>query len=33
MVEGFLIGLAFWVGPALVAWIIFATRQVGRHSH
>lgn len=33
MLEGFLIGLALWVGPAVVAWLIVGPIRIGRRLH
>jgi len=33
MLDGFLLGLAIWVGPALLAWIIVGPMRLGRRMH
>jgi len=33
MLEGFLIGLAIWTGPAILAWLASGLFQIGRHQH
>ena len=34
MLRGFLFGLALWVGPAVIAWLIAASSKLtGRHQH
>ena len=33
MYEGFLIGLAIWAGPALLAWLIVGTMRLARREH
>jgi hypothetical protein len=33
MLEGFLLGLAFWLAPALLAWLIMGPARVRRHLH
>ncbi len=30
MLEGFLIGMAVWAGPALIAWIVVGPKKLGK---
>ena len=31
MIEGFVVGLVVWVGPALIAWLILGPKKITRH--
>ena len=33
MLEGFIIGLLIWVGPAVIAWAIKGPKELGRRIH